>query len=720
MNLNRIKVLLLRHALLLAFFPTLVALLVFVLIRNRPQEFTSVALLYTGFTSGYNLESPEAERPDYVSISSDFDNLLNTIRLQSTLEEVSIQLLANYLAGSKSFINTLPPKDIAFLEGTIPPAYRREVVPGKRYEELREVLFRHYKEGNPFLKRVVRADESPFGIHTLLTSLEAIRKGSSDMVEMTYKDSNPWLAQETLRLLIDTFVKRYKMAKTGEASSVVTYFENQLREAESLLKQKEDSLKLFSSSNGIINYEEDSKSIAAQRKGIESQIQQESSALAASEAVLRQLNQKLYRVKEVAARSVSINGMRDSLAVMQAQLLLNKGASRDNGLALQDRIQKLEARLRTELSALNAASNTGDGISSKLLLSGWIDAMLEVDRAKARIGSLRAMQSGKQHELQKIVPVGVELNRLKRDITLTEENYLAILRNLNASKLRAQNINTSTNLRVLDEPSLPEKPDPSKKKILVLLSFFAGLSVVMSYLLSKELLSKTIHSPGQAEERTGVPFAIALPKILREDARTAAMIRQLLVQGINKLRLQSWDAPLTIVLFSTQAGDGKTFFGDHLSSILAEAGCRTLVTSRAGNNDHLRWYANVNLSSWQAAKTPGVAAAAAHDIILLELSSVSAQILPVSLLEKAHLSLLVLPCDRAWTEADQNMLKIYQENIKHPLYAVLNKVEQQEAARLLQGVPVKAAAVVPGPRSSDAGVAGEKIAVGVDRLAAAE
>lgn len=697
MNINRIKTILIKNLGLVIVFPLLVAVLVYFLVWDQPQQYVSRALVYTGFASGYNLESAEGGNSNGNEYSN-FDNLINTIKAKSTLEEVSIQLLAQYLSSSPSITDSLLHEDAAaFLAVTIPAEYRTkaEKMP---YENLVEDLMARLKENELFTKEVVTSGSSPFSIPAILSTLQAKRLESSDMLEVTYQTSDAALAQVTLSVLIDTFVKKYKDTKTGEIKSVVTYFENQLKTASASLKNKEDSLQMYSSANKIINFEEDSRAISTLRQNLESQIQQEMSTLASTEAVLNQLNAKMGRVKETTSNNIALNNIKDSLSALNSKLFLlqNNPGRQENVSAIQAKIRQLESRERNTVVALAGAMNTGEGVPSSMLLTTWIDAMLEVDRTKSRIRSLKELQMNKQSEFNSILPAGVVINRLKRDIALAEQNYLQVLQNLNASRLKEQSVNTTLNLRVVDAPSRPESAEPSKTNVLIGLSFFAALFLVIGYLISKDMMDTRIKDMEGLRNRIRLPFAGALPDMSNAKAISGNAEVQLFNQCINTINIHFKEdaSPLVIVLFSTQSGDGKTFYGKKLLRYLNASGYKTVLSSSSGRE--LGRESSYNHSN-HVAVIPGYGELTSqgniskppYEIVLVELEPINQNVLPIHLLKRADLSLVIVPAHRKWTSADDHILEIFKTSIAHPVFSILNRISWEEAKSLMGNGMVK-------------------------------
>jgi len=87
-----------NNLLLLIAIPLLLAIVVFYLTRNQDKVFESEAIIYTGITTGYSIESTAQRPTDFFSTSAQFDNLINLINSRQTIVETAIMLLAQNLS----------------------------------------------------------------------------------------------------------------------------------------------------------------------------------------------------------------------------------------------------------------------------------------------------------------------------------------------------------------------------------------------------------------------------------------------------------------------------------------------------------------------------------------------------------------------------------------------------------------------------------------------
>ena len=86
MSLLHVLRLLGRHWLLLTAVPLGMAAVVFLATRDLPREYAASTTLYTGFVSGYSIDSESGSRVDYLTTQTAFDNLIQLIKSRETVE----------------------------------------------------------------------------------------------------------------------------------------------------------------------------------------------------------------------------------------------------------------------------------------------------------------------------------------------------------------------------------------------------------------------------------------------------------------------------------------------------------------------------------------------------------------------------------------------------------------------------------------------------------
>jgi len=288
---------------------------VFMLTRDMKKEYISSTLVYTGLASGYSITSGEDERVDYFAVNNAFDNLMATIKSRETVEEVGMRLLATNLLLDKPVYNKISQQNFDHLKELIPDTLRKKFIDPVSVENtfLNIAKYKNTSENNE-IKALLNSKSEIYSAEVINKNITAARKQSSDMIEITYKADDPAMCQQTLQLVVDVFIKRYKNIKEGETSNVVGYFEEQLRLASQRLKQSEDKLRDFSSQNKIINYYEQAKFVAESKENVMSDKQKQEEQLMASRAALSRIESKISLRKNVMEVNEKITNYREQLA----------------------------------------------------------------------------------------------------------------------------------------------------------------------------------------------------------------------------------------------------------------------------------------------------------------------------------------------------------------------------------------------------------------------
>ena len=244
--------------------PLLVALLVYIKMGTKPRNYKSTTTIYTGIVSGYDITTTEGSRQDWNVINNAMDNLINIILSQSTLKNVSLRLYAQGLT------HLDPDNDNQYLS-----ARTSRYLLSKTPPDVME-LVDHTSEKNTYenLRKYEEIDHNnhvygmfhwspPYYSYQALSQIKVKRLANSDMLEISYENDDPAIVYNTLIILNDEFVKQYRDLRFGETNNVIAYFESELERVGNNLRNLEDSLRDYNVQHRVINYDEQTKHIAA-------------------------------------------------------------------------------------------------------------------------------------------------------------------------------------------------------------------------------------------------------------------------------------------------------------------------------------------------------------------------------------------------------------------------------------------------------------------------
>jgi polysaccharide biosynthesis transport protein len=270
--------------------------------------------------------------------------------------------------------------------------------------------------------------------------------------------------------------------------------------------------------------------------------------------------------------------------------------------------------------------------------------------------------------------MGAMMRRLERKISVAEDEYLSLVKNLGLAKLKQQSVEVSSANTILDPPLFPAQPQPGKRKILILAAAVIGLLITLLIILILDLMDSSLRNASKASKETGLEVESIFPVIRRkkqkvdiaylEKKSVEAISRKLILQSITA---QKENTPVTSIAFSTLEKEGKSFLLQRISSHLTLMGYKVLLLHpheetrmESTGFDTARYIVSKDfylISSFRGLETPGfVPEWEKYHFIFVEFPGILHSSFPVNLFKTADHCFLVCRANRAWAKADANIL----------------------------------------------------------------
>lgn len=761
--------LILKHLTLLIVVPILLASLVILLTMKPNFKFASQTLLYTGLASGSSIEMDKTF--NYQATNTAFDNLINIILSRETQEEVAIRLLAQHLMLPKAnpkYISSANydklkvkiPKELYnyiekgansandslalnISEGLFPPEINRI-----NYEKTVQNLIALKNSSNTnFVYELLNFEDPHYSINAI-ASVKAMRISNSDLIKLTYEVDDPGICQQTLAIYNEVCIKNYRNIKENRSDAVVKYFEAQLAIANGKLKKGEDKLLDFNKSYNIINYYEQSKAVANVKEDMEVEYNNKKAELAGIEASTKRLEKKLniqdviqLKSNSVLEKKKQLGDLNYKIAITQAEIESNKdNESKAKMAELIKQSENLTREINQSINELYSYQNTVDGLPVNKVLPDWMDNIVESENIKAKLKVMDADNKKFQKQYEIYAPAGANITRIEREISVSEQESIEILRGLNLAKLKLQDNALSSNLKAIDPPFYPLSPLPTKRKILIIAAAFLGFILTLGSLIVMEYFDDTLRNPKKAGEILKVPSLGMMPKILlHPNTINLPFIQnrliEIITQNITKFLGTAGPeiATKTIVLFSTQKMEGKTVLAGNIARELKKDGKKILflnysnekqnvkkqskfpvLTKLLGYPDPRIDYDNPFLSEAKSYLQPSEYFTYAineqfykaknymdileqnnikldfiPDYVIIELPPIIYNNYPTELFAHSDIDILVCRSNRLWSEADQSALNGLLPLSDSKMHFVINGVELKEVESLLGDLPKK-------------------------------
>ena len=707
MSLSEAFRLLARKWPLLVLVPLALAVSTYFFARTLPKVYSSDTTIYTGIASGYSLAGNAA--PDFNTTNNAFDNLINLITARSTKEEVAYRLLANDLwevSLQPAMLNI--PRYEALREGL--PAYLRPLLTGSSPEETLAKVRRYAAADNVNAVRRLLTSANPTYSLAALKKLTSVRIGSSDLIRLEFESHNPEVCRNTLALVTKVFLEQSKNLREGQTSSVITYYEAELKRAKARLDKAEGENLAFNRDNNIINYDAQSNNVATEKEALATQLTEMNQQYAGAQAALSAVNSKLGGRQASLMSNQKVLEQRQKLSRLNASIADQQlfgqqdGASAAKTKQLQAEADRAAQAIQSNVDNYYAQSSSAGGIPNKELLGEWVQNMVQVESNRAKLAVMTRRKQEFEREYQRMAPLGATLKRIAREIELAEKGYLTVLNSLNESKASQQNTQLTANLKIVDPPELPSQPKSNTLLMLVLLGGLGGLVCVAGTIVGLGLLDNTLKTPYEAARQTGLPVAgFTLDAHAAPTKRLQASKQRSLDQLVRHILLRAntspTPGPFVVGIFSVQRQEGKTTLCQSLAHRCHQMGMQTLALYPDTEALHpdtdvpslLYPSEAAAVHGWQLEQliqhaTPKrMAEASAPDVqvVLVEFPALREEILPVGLMRQLNLVFLAVPATRAWRLTDHQTVEELRAATPAPVEVVLSGVAQHHGEEAL-------------------------------------
>jgi uncharacterized protein involved in exopolysaccharide biosynthesis len=651
-----------------------------------PKEFVSGTTIYTGIASGYSISSTEGAQStlDYFAVTNAFDNLITTVKSKNTIEEVSIKLLAQHLLLEQPDPSILGQEGFERLRGLVSEEDRSQmIISGNFAATVDKITKIKNSSGDNIVLQLLNTPKSYYSIETILSNLTSERKSSSDFIDISYKAGDPGVCVNTVKFLSESFITKYKYLKGAETINVVKWFEARLRESAGELNNSENKLKDFGIRNKIINYNEQSKFIAEAKEDNETDYYKELMNYEGKKRAIARLEDKLESREILLKNNAVLNKLRRELSVVNEQLVRSKLYSnpKEDITRLAQKGEDLKKEIRLYVLQAYSLNNTIEGVPQQNLLNRWLEEILSADEADARLNVYVDRRKEFDRQYSEFAPLGMQISRLEREVSVNEKQYLEILHGLHLAKLRQQNIELSNNLQVMDNPTFPLKPLSSRRLLLIIISFVTSFFLILAYFVTKELLDSSVKNTAKAEQLTGLKIFSALPDNVGLNNLSINKIENTLLDyAVSNLKIEIESGEnvsnnYLITILSSREQEGKTYAGLKLaeklysldSSILfitndesiedSETDDRKLRIAKYDITSKLFGAKSVDNLLPEFSRVNG----SNYNFVILEIPAISINALPNQLVKNSRLSLMMLDARRSWTNSDNSILNLYRK-----------------------------------------------------------
>lgn len=662
-----------------------------------PYSYTVKSSLYAGITSSTSLDGAAV---NFSVVAATFDNLVNIAKSRSTLEKVSLRLLASSYTHGEEW------KDNQYIQAKhyrqllqITPREVMELIDRKDESKTLANLTAYKKnDHNNFIYSVFNRTIAFYSM-AALDRVELKRIGNSDILDISYTSADPGLTQLTVAFLIEELINAYEILRFKSTNDVIAYFEEQVRLAKIRLNEEEDNLMHYNVQERIINYGEETKALAATRYQVDDRLEAAKRTYEGAVALRKMLDEKMDVRAQIIRNNTNLLQELDKVSNLNQSIMEKEIFISDKSKSKSEELQKEKTELRQAEDRISSISDnlnefafTKEGVGIENMINEWLIALVNEARAQAEMKVLESRQQDIFDQYSHMSPVGTQVNRKERAIDIAEDNYRTQLSGLASANLRLKNIEMSTsNLQTVAPPSYPLTDNGRNRLMYILAAFFGSMIFIILYFLLIEVLDHTLRDPYRSKRLSGLPVIAAFNGIsnLKYRGFLKACNRLAAAYCCNRLnKYMKVGEPTVINLLSINSREGKSFLAKYFIRHWESEGLRVrLVTHDYDFESNGKQYVQAQQLSdfWtlnEAEKTP--------DIILVEYPSIKDSSIPLPVLQKADVNLLIANACRLWRDSDNTTLVPFKEALRDtPFMLYLNNADRDVVESFTGELPPK-------------------------------
>lgn len=662
-----------------------------------PYSYTVKSSLYAGITSSTSLDGASV---NFSVVAATFDNLVNIAKSRGTLEKVSLRLLASsYVHGEEWNDNEyIQAKHYRQLLQATPKEVLQLIDRKDESKTLANLTGYRKNDRNNFIYSTFNRSIAFYSM-SALDRVDLKRIGNSDILDISYTSADPGLTQLTVTFLIEELIDAYEILRFKSTNDVIAYFEEQVRLAKIKLNDEEDDLMHYNVQERIINYNEETKSLAATRYQVDDRLEAARRLYEGAVALRNMLDGKMDVRAQMIRNNTNLLQELDKVSnlnqsIMEKEIFISDKSKSKSEELLKEKaeLKRAEDRISNISDNLNEFAFTKEGVGIENMINEWLIALINEARAQAEMKVLEARQQDIFDQYSHMSPVGTQVNRKERAIDIAEDNYRTQLSGLASANLRLKNIEMSTsNLQTVAPPSFPLTDNGRNRIMYILAAFFGSMIFIILYFLLIEILDHTLRDPYRSKRLSGLPVIAAFNGIsnLKYRGFLKACNRLAAAYCCNRLnKYMRIGEPTVINLLSINAREGKSFLAKYFIQHWESEGLRVrLVTYDYDFESNIKQYVQAQQLSdfWTLNEAEQI-----PDIILVEYPSIKDSSIPLPVLQKADVNLLVANACRLWRDSDTATLAPFIEALKDtPFMLYLNNADRDVVESFTGELPPK-------------------------------
>jgi polysaccharide biosynthesis transport protein len=386
----------------------------------------------------------------------------------------------------------------------------------------------------PIFRKAIAAVPAPAGKKNptpeyLLEQFKIKAVTGADILQISYKSTHPEYATAIVNAVINEYIASNVSANREEAAAARRFIASQLPQTEAAVRQAELDLRRFKERDNIIVLSQEAGQAVTDIGNLQTQLDQARVAFADANARSTQFRRQMGVSPQTAVdlgalrKSTGVQDVLTKLQTAQSQLAIERTRYRDNHPTV--------VNLRQQVNSLNGLldQRVGEVMSpgakvpvgklqpddlKQTLVASYLQSEVDLTGLSERIKQLSSLQAKQKARATSLPRLETTQRELERQLKAAQTTYETLLAKLQEVQI-AENQRVG-NVRLVQPASIPSKPSPSRKVLIIAAGSIAGLLLGAAMALLLDLLDQSVTGLKGVREQ----FDLSLLGVIPEGERT--------------------------------------------------------------------------------------------------------------------------------------------------------------------------------------------------------
>lgn len=400
---------------------------------------------------------------------------------------------------------------------------------------------------------------------------------STLVVSVEFTHPNPELARQVTSMFCKAIQKNSEDERLTITNPLVEKYRIDIDTIESRIAKLYENRNDLIKNRKLLSIAKDTNTLTAERASLVRSREDAKKTIDELEIIWRtiseakSLGRDLYDISHIRSdeRVASLGGRLADLRVTVKGM--EKKYTDEHPTLIQTRALLDQTQKELEVAVVNAVNRIQSGVK----------------QAHSSYDAVVANLESKEEEVSRMQTANNELDRLDKEIKGQEDFLTRQKQNFEEAKLRSSTTGTSTSIKLLDAPYVPERPTNKNYSVNSLAGLGVGLVFGITLIILLGTFDDRIKSPSEIEGVLGLPLLGTIPQLMKSVGPERALLAQhdkdlVAVEALRSIFSSMHVNPATMaarvfLATSTRPGEGKTFVVTNLALIYAMHGEKVLI-----------------------------------------------------------------------------------------------------------------------------------------------